>query len=125
MYAWNEYEKISVIYGNAASADALNSATAEARKSPLYGQFGDYAAIMIAGDNAKLAWFARPIRQVLDERLLTAYASALVRAGQADKAAYIVARAGEFPPRSVFAGLPVIAPSASASAPLAPHDFRR
>ena len=125
IYAWNEYEKISAIYKNSSSATALNNATTEARKSPLYGQFGDYAAIMIAGSNAQLAWFARPIRQVLDERLLTAYASALARAGEADKAAFVVARAREFPPQPVFAGLPVIAPSAAASAPLGPRDFRR
>ena len=125
IFAWNEYEKISAIYKHSTSASALNHATAEARKSPLYGQFGDYAAIMIAGNSAELAWFARPIRQVLDERLLTAYARALVRAGEADKAAFVVARAREFTPQPVFAGLPVIAPSATASAPLGPVDFRR
>ena len=125
IYAWNEYQKISAIYRNSSSTSALNSAAVEARKSPLYGQFGDYAAIMIAGNKAELAWFARPIRQVLDERLLTAYASALARTGEADKAAFVVARAREFPAQPVFAGLPVIAPSATASAPLGPRDFRR
>ncbi|MEO7256142.1 MAG: Wzy polymerase domain-containing protein [Casimicrobium sp.] len=125
LYAWNEYEKISSIYQQAARSSALSNAAAEARKSRLYGQFGDYAAIMIAGSSAPLAWFARPIRQVLDERLLTAYAKALSRAGETDKAAFIVARAREFPPQPVFADLPVIAPSGTASAPLGPHDFRR
>jgi len=125
IYAWNEYERISAIYKNSGSASALNSATAAARTSPLYGQFGDYAAIMIAGSDAELAWFARPIRQVLDERLLTAYASALARGGEADKAAFVVARAREFPPQPVFAGLPILAPSTAASAPLGPNDFRR
>ncbi len=125
LYALNEYEKISAIYKSSASATALNNAATEARKSPLYGQFGDYAAIMIAGNKADLAWFARPIRQVLDERLLTAFASALARSGEADKAAFIVARAREFPPQPVFSGLPVIAPTATASAPLGPRDFRR
>ena len=125
IWAWNEYEKIGAIYRNSGSVSALNDAAAEARKSPLYGQFGDYAAIMIAGSNAELAWFARPIRQVLDERLLTAYASALARAGDTDKAAFVVARAREFPPQPVFAGLPVVAPAATASAPLGPRDFRR
>ena len=125
LYAWNEYEKISAIYRNASSPKALNSAAAASRKSPLYGQFGDYAAIMIAGDRAELAWFARPIRQVLDERLMTAYAQALMRAGETDKAAYVVARAREFQPQPVFAGLPVIAPSSTASAPLTSRDFRR
>ena len=125
LYAWNEYEKISVIYKNSADAGALNSATTAAQKSPIYGQFGDYAAIVLAGDRAKLAWFERPIRQVLDERLMTAYAQALMRAGEADKAAYVVARAREFQPQPVFAKLPVIAPSSAASAPLTSRDFRR
>ena len=124
-YAWNEYEKISSIYKQAARSSALSQAATEARKSPLYGQFGDYAAIMIAGPNAELAWFARPIRQVLDERLLTAYANALLRAGETDKAAFIVARAREFPPQTVFAELPNLAPSTAASAPLGPRNFKR
>ncbi len=124
-YAWNEYRKITAIYSQTTNAGALSVAVSEARKSPLYGQFGDYAAIMLAGDRAELEWFARPIRQVLDERLLTAYAQALMRAGEADKAAYVVARAGEFQPQAVFSGLPVIAPSSTASAPLTARDFRR
>ncbi len=125
VYAWNEYQKITAIYSQTTNAAALRSAVSDARKSPLYGQFGDYAAIMLAGDRAELAWFARTIRQVLDERLLTAYAQALTRAGETDKAAYVVARAREFQPQAVFAGLPVIAPSSMASAPLTSRDFRR
>ncbi len=125
VYAWNEYRKITAIYSQTTNAGALRAAVSDARKSPLYGQFGDYAAIMLAGDRAELAWFARPIRQVLDERLMTAYAQALMRAGEADKAAYVVARAREFQPQAVFAGLPVIAPSSTASAPLTSRDFRR
>ena len=125
VYAWNEYRKITAIYGQTANADALRVAVSDARKSPLYGQFGDYAAIMLAGDRAAFSWFARPIRQVLDERLLTAYAQALMRAGEMNKAAYVVARAREFPPQPVFAELPVIVPSTAASAPLTSRDFRR
>ena len=125
IYAWKEYRKITAIYSHTTNANALGNAVAEARKSSLYGQFGDYTAIMIAGERAQLAWFDRPIRQVLDERLLTAYAQALARAGEADKAAFVVARAREFPPQPVFASLPVIAPSDAASAPLTPRDFRR
>ena len=125
LYAWREYEKISAIYRHTASANALKSAATDARKSPLYGQFGDYAAIMIAGNNAQLAWFARPIRQVLDERLLAAYASALARAGETDKAAFIVARAREFPPQPMFDGLPITSPSTIASSPFTPRDFVR
>ncbi len=125
LYAWNEYKKITEIYTHPADSAALKPAVSTARESPLYGQFGDYAAIMIAGQNADLAWFARPIRQVLDERLLTAYANALIRAGETDKAAFIVARAHEFPLQTIFGELPIISPSAAASAPLGPRDFNR
>ena len=126
IYGWKEYRKISAIYGNSTNINALRNTVSEAQKSLLYGQFGDYAAIMIAGELAELAWFDRPILQVLDERLLTAYAQALARAGEFHKAAYVVARAREFPPQAVFAGLPIIAPTAANSpANLTSRDFRR
>lgn len=126
IYGWKEYRKISAIYGNTTDTSALQNSVREAQKSVLYGQFGDYAAIMIAGDRAELAWFNRPILQVLDERLLTAYAQALARAGEFDKAAYVVARAREFPPQAEFAGLPIIVPTAiNPQVHLTSRDFRR
>ena len=104
---------------------ARSRAVDAARASPLYGQYGDYAAIMLAGDRAPLEWFARPVRTVLDERLLTAWARALERAGQHERAAWVVARAREFPPDPAFAELPVVtAPLNPASAPRSAADFR-
>lgn len=125
-YAVSEYDKASAIHRRTGSSTALTAAVEKARASPLFGQFGDYAAIILAGDNAPLAWFDRPIRNVLDERLLAAYAGALARSGDNERAAHVVARAREFPPNQLFAGLPVVvAPASAASSPLGPRDFRR
>ena len=89
--------------------------------------FGDYAAIMLASDRAELSMFNRPVRHVLDERLLTAWARALERSGDSERAAYVIARAREFPPNSLFNDLPNVRlqSTRSASAPtLGPSDFR-
>lgn len=121
-----EYSKASAIHFTGNDRIARSNAVDTARASPLYGQYGDYAAIMLAGDRAPLEWFARPVRNVLDERLLTAWARALERAGQHERAAWVVARAREFPPDAAFAGLPqVTAPLNPASAPRSAADFRR
>ncbi len=120
-----EYRKASAIHFSGGDRVIRNAAVAAARASPLYGHYGDYAAIMLAGDDAPLDWFARPVRNVLDERLLTAWARALARTGQHERAAWVVARAREFPPDAAFAGLPqVTAPAPPASTPRGPADFR-
>lgn len=120
-----EYAKVSAIHFTGNDVAARSRAVDAARASPLYGQYGDYAAIMLAGDRAPLEWFARPVRTVLDERLLTAWARALERAGQHERAAWVVARAREFPPDPAFAELPVVtAPLNPASAPRSAADFR-
>lgn len=120
-----EYSKASAIHFTGNDRIARSNAVDTARASPLYGQYGDYAAIMLAGDRAPLEWFARPVRNVLDERLLTAWARALERAGLHERAAWVVARAREFPPDAAFAGLPqVTAPLNAASAPRSAADFR-
>ena len=128
-FAMREYDKAVAIHRRTSSPVGLSVAVDAARASPLFGQFGDYAAIMLAGDSAPLAWFERPIRNVLDERLLAAYANALARAGDYGRAVFVVARAREFPPNHLFDTLPAVtqpmAPGAAASAPIGPRDFRR
>ena len=80
---------------------------------------------MLAGDAATSALFTRPIRHVLDERLLSAYARMLARTGETDRAAFVVARAREFPPDAAFANLPVSPASSPAAAALTVRDFRK
>jgi len=126
LWGVREYDKASAIHYSGRDRAVQARAVETARASPLYGQYGDYAAIMLAGDRAPLEWFARPIRNVLDERLLTAWARALQRAGEHERAAWVIARAREFPPDAAFAGLPqVTAPLNPASAPRSAADFRR
>ncbi len=129
LWALHDYEKVAAIHRRSSSPAALKAVVDTARASPLFGQYGDYAAIMLAGEVAPLAWFERPIRNVLDERLLVAYARALARAGDTERAAFVIARAREFPPNPLFAGLPAVSPSLAApgvaSAPYGPSDFRR
>ena len=89
-------------------ADALTRAIERARGSRLFGHFGDYAAIMLAGDAAAPVLFSRPIRHLIDERLLSAYARMLARTGDRQRAEFVVARAREYPPDAAFANLPPV-----------------
>lgn len=125
MYATREYQKQIAIHRMVGQPDALQRAIATARQSPLYGHFGDYAAIMLAGDAATAELFTRPIRNVLDERLLSAYARMLARSGETDGAAFVVARAREFPSDAAFANLPARPASSPAAAGLSLRDFRK
>jgi hypothetical protein len=98
---------------------ALSTATT-AQRHPIYGYFGDYAKIMLEGDEASLALFERAPRAIIDEKLLTAWARALERESRYEEAAYIIARAREFPADRSFAQLPIlsaemIAPTSAAS----------
>lgn len=125
LWAVNEYAKATSIHVPGLDSATRARAVATAQGSPLYGQFGDYAAIMLAGDAAAVNLFARPVRHLLDERLITAWARALLREGETAKAAYVVARAREFAPDAAFAALPQIkAPTTAASSPLRLRDFR-
>lgn len=126
LWGVHEYGKAAAIHTHGGDRAALAQAVARAQASPLYGQYGDYAAIMLAGDAAPLAWFARPVRNVLDERLLTAWARALEREGDHARAAWVVARAREFPFVDAFATLPAIASSqpTGGNVPRGAEDFR-
>ena len=125
IYATREYQKQVAIHRTVGEPDALKRAIVTARESPLYGHFGDYAAIMLAGDAATSELFTRPIRHVLDERLLSAYARMLARTGETDRAAFVIARAREFPPDASFANLPIRPASSPAAAGLSVQDFRK
>lgn len=125
LWAVNEYDKATSIHAPGLDTATRARVVATAQSSPLYGQFGDYAAIMLAGDTASVSLFTRPVRHLLDERLITAWARALLREGETEKAAYVVARAREFAPDAAFAALPQInAPTPAASSPLRLRDFR-
>lgn len=122
IYACYEYQKAVEIHRVVSQPSALSRAINTAQQSPLFGHFGDYAAIMVTGDAATSALFIRPIRHVLDERLLGAYSRMLARTGERDRATFIVERAREFPPDAAFGNLPLVTGAAPA---FSTNDFRR
>ena len=122
IYACYEYQKAAEIHRVVNQPSALSRAIATAQQSPLFGHFGDYAAIMVTGDAATSALFVRPIRHVLDERLLGAFARMLARTGERDRASFIVERAREFPADAAFGNLPLVTGAAPA---FGTDDFRR
>lgn len=124
-FARHEYQKATAIHRAVGQPEALAVAVEKAQGSRLYGHFGDYAAIMLAGESARQDLFNRPIRHVLDERLLAAYARMLARSGDGERAAYVVARAREFPPDLAFADLPTASALESPKRSLSARDFRR
>jgi O-antigen ligase len=127
--AWtvHGYRRVMNIYANADDSARATTLAQHAMRHWLYGYYGDFAAIMLAGDVATVDLFARPIRATLDENLLVAWSRALSRAGEYNKSAYVADRARELPWNSQFERLPPrrLKPSQAASAPLGPADFRR
>jgi O-antigen ligase len=116
------YRAVSEIYANANQLSKAQASATNAQQHPIYGYFGDYAKIMLDGDSASLSLFSRAPRAIIDEKLLTAWARALERESRFEEAAYIVARAREFPPDRSFEQLPIlpadsITPTNSVSSP--------
>jgi hypothetical protein len=103
---------------------ALAQAIERARGSKLFGHFGDYAAIMLAGDSAAPPLFNRTIRHLFDERLLVAYARMLARTGDTERTHYVVRRVREFPPDAAYSRLPPVAADALSAKALSFEDFR-
>jgi O-antigen ligase len=126
-WAWHGYQNVLRIYKSANEPTRALSLAQTARQHWLYGYYGDYAAIMLTGDDATAELFARPTRAILDENLLIAWARSLDRAGDNARAEHISARARELPWHPQFERLPArkLMPKQAASAPLGPADFRR
>jgi hypothetical protein len=102
------YRAVAHIYANAHDLPKAQAAADRARSHYVFGYYGDYASIMLSQDGASLELFDRPTRGVIDEKLLTAWARALDRAGLHDEAAHLVARAREFKFDASFERLPPI-----------------
>jgi O-antigen ligase len=111
------YRAISRVYEHANDIPKASSLARAAQAHSVYGYYGDYALIMLSGDEAALDLFSRPIRGVIDEKLLTAWARVLDRAGRDEEATFVVARAREFKTDPSFEYLPAVPPNV-ASAPL-------
>ena len=97
-----DYWRVAVIYDPGEHAAALEERIERGQRSPLYGHHADYAAATAFGepkaplpDWQRLA-FRRAPHQLLDVRLMIAWAQALAAEGQIDQARWLAARIREF-----------------------------
>ncbi len=127
VWTWRGYQNVTKIYQSANDPVRAMSLAQIAQRHWLYGYYGDYAAIVLAGNGAAPELFVRPIRATLDENLLVAWSRSLARTGENAKAEYVSARARELPWHPQFERLParLLAPANTVSAPLGSADFRR
>lgn len=89
---------ISVVRVFEVSTRPLDERIARGQRSVLFGFQADYAAATISEDSPPqdLTVFHRPLHNLIDTRLMVAYARALQQSGDADRARYVVARLREF-----------------------------
>jgi len=97
-----DYRRVVVIYDPGESAAPLEQRIERGQRSPLFGQHADYAAATAFGEpkaplspSQQLA-FRRAPHQLLDVRLMIAWAQALAAEGELDKARWLAARIREF-----------------------------
>ncbi|HEX6016655.1 MAG TPA: Wzy polymerase domain-containing protein, partial [Burkholderiaceae bacterium] len=97
-----DYWRIVVIYDPGENAAPLEQRIERGQRSPLFGQHADYAAATAFGEpkaplspSQQLA-FRRAPHQLLDVRLMIAWAQALAAQGELDKARWLAARIREF-----------------------------
>lgn len=95
-YAWWDHRRVEVIFSPPKLAAPLKVRIAEGRKSRLFGHHADYAAVTTEPAAQPLAAFRRPLHQLVDTRLLIAYAEALHAKGRDAEALYVAQRLREF-----------------------------
>lgn len=95
-YAAWDHHRVEAIFAPARDAKPLDARIAEGRKSVLFGHHADYAAVTIAPTDVPLEAFRRPLRQLVDTRLLIAYSEALRAKGREAEALYAAQRLREF-----------------------------
>jgi len=96
VYTLWDHRRIERIFEPAAGAAPLAERIAEGRRSRLFGHHADYAAVTNPPRDTVLSSFRRPLLQLVDVRLLTAYIEALKAAGEDRKALYAAQRLREF-----------------------------
>lgn len=96
-WAYWEYRKVVAIYAPPRDAAPLVERIAAGQRSLLFSRHADYAAATALGANsAALAAAQRTGWQLIDARLLIAWAKSLHAVGDTDKARYLVERLREF-----------------------------
>lgn len=94
-----DYQAAANIYAPRAGAGPLDARIAFGQKMPWFGYQADYADVTVPDeDEAPLPpqAFRRTLHNLVDARLMIAYARSLNAAGETDKARYVVARLKEF-----------------------------
>jgi len=97
LYALMEYRTLTAIYAPAHDTAPLSERVARGQRSLLFGAQADYAAATALGQGPEaLAAARRTGHQLIDARLMMAWAKSLHAQGETDKALHLVARLREF-----------------------------
>ncbi len=93
--AW-DHRRVESIFTPAPGAAPLSQRIADGSRSALFGHHADYAAVTTPPRDTDLRRFERPLRQLIDTRLLIAYIEALKADGRTAEALYAAQRLREF-----------------------------
>ncbi|RZU00996.1 PglL family O-oligosaccharyltransferase [Rivibacter subsaxonicus] len=96
LYAVWDHARVAAIFAPGPGAGSLRERIEQGRRSPLFGHHADYAAVTTEPRDPSPATFDRPLHQLVDVRLLQAYAEALHAAGREAEALYAAQRLREF-----------------------------
>ena len=92
-----DYLTVVSIFAPLKNAAPLEQRISLGQKSVLFGYQADYAAATTADDPSQVfGTFKRPLHNLIDTRLMIAYADALNERGEVNKARHVVARLREF-----------------------------
>jgi hypothetical protein len=94
-----DYQSAVNIYAPRAGAGPLEQRIASGQRKPWWGYQADYADVTGGDDETPTkppAAFRRTLHNLLDARLMIAYARSLEEHGEVDKARYVIARLKEF-----------------------------
>ncbi|MDE2592847.1 MAG: O-antigen ligase C-terminal domain-containing protein [Burkholderiales bacterium] len=94
-----DYQAAANIYAPRPGAGSLEQRIAYGQKMPWFGYQADYADVTVPEDDEpakRPKAFRRTLHNLVDARLMIAYARSLNEAGETDKARYVVARLKEF-----------------------------
>lgn len=93
--AW-DHRTVEAVFAPRVGAAPLQQRIEAAQRSALFGHHADYAAVTTPPRDTDLRRFERPLRQLIDVRLLVAYIEALKANGRTAEALYAAQRLREF-----------------------------